>query len=60
MTNELVDLIGNVGFPIVISLVLFYQLMKTKDMMIEFQKIITMNTMTIEKLIQELDEKKME
>lgn len=51
MENELVNMVSNVGFPIAISIALFYQLIKTNELVREFQSTIVKNTDTIERLI---------
>ena len=48
---DLIHLINNVGFPIAISVALFYQYIKTNELVREFQVTITRNTATIERLI---------
>lgn len=51
MTDELVNFISNVGFPITISIALFYQLIKTNELMRDFQTIIYQNTTSTEQLV---------
>ena len=51
MGNELMTMISNVGFPIAISVALFYQLIKTNELVREFQATIVRNTATIENLV---------
>lgn len=51
MTDELVNFISNVGFPITISIALFYQLIKTNELMRDFQAIIYQNTTSTEQLV---------
>lgn len=50
------DLISNVGFPIAISIALFYQLIRTNELVREFQATIVRNTATIERLIDSIEE----
>lgn len=49
-------LISNVGFPIAVSIALFYQLVKTNELMREFQATIVKNTATIERLIDVIEQ----
>lgn len=53
---ELIDIINNVGFPIAVSIALFYQLIKTNELVREFQATIVKNTSTIERLIDTIEE----
>lgn len=55
--NEITELINNVGFPIAVSIALFYQLMKTNELVREFQTTIVQNTETIERLGDIIDRK---
>lgn len=55
--NEITELINNVGFPIAVSVALFYQLMKTNELVREFQSSIVQNTETIERLGDIIDRK---
>lgn len=55
--NDLTELINNVGFPIAVSIALFYQLMKTNELVREFQSTIVQNTETIERLGDIIDRK---
>lgn len=55
--NEITELINNVGFPIAVSVALFYQLMKTNELVREFQSTIVRNTETIERLGDVIDRK---
>ena len=48
--NEVIEFINNVGFPIAVSVALFYQLMKTNELVREFQSSIINHTKTIERL----------
>ena len=54
MENVALDLISNVGFPIAVSIGLFYQMTKSNDMylqlMRDFQEVINNNTKSIELL----------
>lgn len=51
MEDTIVDLISNVGFPIVVSIALFYQMTKTNEMYVnllrDFQEVINNNTQSI-------------
>lgn len=51
---EFTELINNVGFPIAISIALFYQLIKMNEIVREFQSTIDKNTFTMKQLLQEL------
>lgn len=51
---EFTELVSNVGFPIAISIALFYQLIKTNEIVREFQSTIDKNTYTMEQVIDEL------
>jgi len=44
-------MISNVGFPIAISVALFYQLIKMNEIVREFQATIVKNTDTVERLV---------
>lgn len=55
MELDIVNLINNVGFPIAISIALFYQLVKTNEIVREFQATIVQNTETIEKLVDSIE-----
>lgn len=57
LMNEITELINNVGFPIAVSVALFYQLMKTNELVREFQSSIIQNTETIERLGDIIDRK---
>lgn len=57
LMNEITELINNVGFPIAVSIALFYQLMKTNELVREFQSTIVQNTETIERLGDIIDRK---
>lgn len=57
LMNEITELINNVGFPIAVSVALFYQLMKTNELVREFQSSIVQNTETIERLGDIIDRK---
>lgn len=53
--NELMNMVSNVGFPIAISIALFYQLIKTNELVREFQATIVKNTDTIERLVDTIE-----
>lgn len=55
-TEAVTSLISNVGFPIAISIALFYQLIKTNEIVREFQATIVKNTATIERLIDSIEQ----
>lgn len=55
---DLTNLISNVGFPIAISIALFYQLIKNNEITREFQTTISKNTYTIERLVVLLEQSK--
>lgn len=55
-TEVMTSLISNVGFPIAISIALFYQLIKTNEIVREFQATIVKNTATIERLIDSIEQ----
>ena len=55
MENELMNMVSNVGFPIAISIALFYQLIKTNELVREFQATIVKNTDTIERLVETIE-----
>lgn len=54
MESVTLDLISNVGFPIAVSIGLFYQMTKSNDMylqlMRDFQEVINNNTKSIDLL----------
>ena len=54
MESVALDLISNVGFPIAVSVGLFFQMTKTNDMYIgllrDFQEVINNNTKSIDLL----------
>lgn len=56
MDTTLTSLISNVGFPIAISIALFYQLIRTNEIVREFQATIVKNTATIERLVDSIEE----
>lgn len=56
MEMDLINVINNVGFPIAVSVALFYQLIKTNELVREFQATIVKNTSTIERLIDTLED----
>lgn len=51
MEDTIVDLISNVGFPIAVSIALFYQMTKTNEMYVnllrDFQEVINNNTQSL-------------
>lgn len=55
MVTEIVNIVSNVGFPIAISIALFYQLIKTNEMIREFQATIVKNTDTIGRLVDSIE-----
>ena len=55
MELDIVSLINNVGFPIAVSIALFYQLIKTNEIVREFQATIIQNTETIERLVDSIE-----
>ena len=52
MEDTIINVISNVGFPIAVSVALFYQMTKTNDtyikMLRDFQEVINNNTKSIE------------
>jgi len=52
---DLYNMISNVGFPIAISVALFYQLVKTNEIVREFQATIVKNTYTVERLVDAIE-----
>lgn len=52
---DIESLISNVGFPIAISIGLFYQLIKTNEIVRDFQANIVKNTATIERLVDTIE-----
>ena len=55
MVTEIVNIVSNVGFPIAISVALFYQLIKTNELVREFQSTIVKNTDTIRSLVDSIE-----
>lgn len=55
MELDVINLVNNVGFPIAVSIALFYQLIKTNEIVREFQATIIQNTETIEKLVDSIE-----
>lgn len=51
MEDSIINIINNVGFPIAVSVALFYQMAKTNEMYVEllrdFQEVINNNTQSI-------------
>ena len=62
MENVFLDIINNVGFPIAVSVILFYQSGKTSETYLNlyrnFQEVIDNNTKSIELLNQTVQELK--
>lgn len=57
---DLIKLIDNLGFPIVVSVALFYQVLKSNDLVRGFQEAIEKNTSTIERLVLAINDYKNE
>ena len=55
--NLLTNLINNVGFPIAVSVALFYQYIKKNELIREFQIVINKNTNTIERLVRAIEKR---
>ena len=58
--NEITTLtqtVNNVGFPIAVSMALFYQFIKTNDIIREFQEAIVKHTTTIDRLIDVIEKR---
>lgn len=53
---DITELVNNVGFPIAVSVALFYQLMKTNELVRDFQSTIIKNTATIERLVDTIED----
>lgn len=53
----LTQVINNVGFPIAVSMALFYQYIKTNELVREFQATLVKNTATIERLINVIEKR---
>lgn len=53
VTSKFID---NVGFPIAVSIALFYQLMKTNEIVLKFTTAIDKNTNAIQMLTDEIHE----
>lgn len=51
MEDTIINVISNVGFPIAVSIALFYQMTKTNEMYVkllrDFQEVINNNTQSI-------------
>lgn len=51
MEDTIINVISNVGFPIAVSVALFYQMTKTNEMYVEllrdFQEVINNNTQSL-------------
>lgn len=60
MEESITNLISNVGFPIVVSIGLFYQMNKTDEMYItmlrEFKQVIDNNTKSLDDLSKSMKE----
>ena len=56
---DITDLINSVGFPIAVSVALFYQLIKTNELVRDFQSTIIKNTATIERLVDSIEDHNM-
>lgn len=57
MELAFIELINNVGFPIAVSMILLYQLIKTNEIVRELQITIEKNTATMKRVIDDLREK---
>ena len=57
MEMALIEMINNVGFPIAVSLILLYQLIKTNEVLRDLQSTIDKNTATMKRVIDDLREK---
>lgn len=57
MEMTFIEMINNVGFPIAVSLILLYQLIKTNEVLRDLQSTIDRNTATMKRVIDELREK---
>ena len=57
MEMTIIEMINNVGFPIAVSMILLYQLIKTNEVLRELQSTIDKNTATMKRVIDELREK---
>ena len=59
MEETIVNLISNVGFPIVVSFALFQQINKTNDMYLsvirDFKKVLDNNTASLNELSKAID-----
>ena len=56
--SSLTQAVNNVGFPIAVSIALFYQFVKTNDIIREFQEAIVKHTTTIDRLIDVIEKRK--
>ena len=56
--SSLTQAVNNVGFPIAVSIALFYQFVKTNDIIREFQETIVKHTTTIDRLIDVIEKRK--
>lgn len=57
MELAFIELINNVGFPIAVSMILLYQLIKTNEVLRELQSTIEKNTATMKRVLDDLREK---
>lgn len=57
MEMALIEMINNVGFPIAVSMILLYQLIKTNEVLRDLQSTIDKNTATMKRVIDDLREK---
>ena len=57
MEMAFIEMINNVGFPIAVSMILLYQLIKTNEVLRDLQSTIDRNTATMKRVIDELREK---
>ena len=57
MELAFIELINNVGFPIAVSMILLYQLIKTNEIVRELKITIEKNTATMKRVIDDLREK---
>lgn len=55
--SALTQLINNVGFPIAVSIALFYQYIRTNELIREFQEAIIKHTTTIERLVDVIEKR---
>ena len=55
--SAITQLINNVGFPIAVSVALFYQFIKINDIIRDFQESIIKHTATIERLVDVIEKR---